>query len=352
MKRRNELFLALLAFSGSAFANEATLFRTDDVYVCNRYSEKYSYEYEPNCTGFAQRAGRKYQLKTNKMRLRDIEYPKKPKKGWFRILFTGSSILAGPGIEEKFCAPRLFEKRLKLKKKYIEVINGGAEGYFSVRQAIRYQELLPAYSPSISIHYFELSSIANDQFEDALTEYDLDGRPIRFKLPDSVPYTPNFLQEIIDKDPDLSARVQSLPVLAARLRIAWNLWMATDQIEQAMKVTVRSAKFMREEARKANVRFVFVIGADNENINFRAIATHGYSQKIFDLANRFFPSRFTASSEALRSRLEKEGVEAVVLRPGLLPRHFIPGDWHLTEEGSQVLADRFAELAKVNKWIP
>lgn len=152
------LILSFLAVPGARAAVTVAIKPTDTMPTCAEADSVSGHRYKPGCKETIKRGGESSDMQYNSQGLRDKDYPGLPAKGWHRVLFVGTSNMAGPGIAEKETAPRKLEGYLRKSDKKVEVINAGVEGYMPLNQVTRIKDWLKTYSPTHVILQVELAS--------------------------------------------------------------------------------------------------------------------------------------------------------------------------------------------------
>lgn len=156
------LFLAFTLCSAHAEVLEG-IKGSDTVPQCVSPDPVAGHTYKPGCKETIKRGAATSEMQYNAEGFRDKDYPGKPAKGWTRVLLSGSSRIAGPGLAEKETVARRLEFYLRKTSKKLEVINGGVEGYMPLNQAAKMRRWLKAYSPTHLILQVDLgSAMAND----------------------------------------------------------------------------------------------------------------------------------------------------------------------------------------------
>lgn len=93
--------------------------------------------------------------------LRDSVYAIPKPAGVFRILFLGDSVTYGLFVEKEDTFPERLERGLKGKYSWIEVLNGGVNGYTPYNQLHYYKKRLRAFQPDLVITGFCMNDIAD-----------------------------------------------------------------------------------------------------------------------------------------------------------------------------------------------
>ena len=168
---------------------------------------------------------------------------------------------------------------------------------------------------------------------------------------DLYPTLPGWLQNLTMKFPPQTAvKIQSLPLLLARVRVARRLQAAPNLSAEVMAGTIQAIRMMKQEADSVGSRFRVLVSGSQVFDSFRNIAVPGFSQNILDIANRYYPPAPRFGGVEIQRALASAGVEASIMNDGLGQEYMIPGDWHLNPTGSQVYADRLADLIVREKW--
>ena len=314
---------------------------SDTVSSCVRLDDVALYRFGPSCKETIVRAGRPSEMSYNKLGLRDKDYPPKPRAGWTRILFIGSSVLAGPGVAEHETPARRLEQRLRRTNKKVEVINAGVEGYSSLQLAAMTPRWIEAYNPTHVLLYLEVGQSANaDPGSSIYAEW---GPEETVKLETKIfPLSQRIasafnldLNVWLDKRKVLTSQVMGHRALFT-VRCLLRNRAPVGRTRCMLAPTIRSLRSIHQHAKKSGAKFLFLIGAHPFNNDLKI--SPGHDLQMSQFFDRLTP-RMNFAPGPLNEVVNELGIPMRPFSPSFGTQHTLPGDYHLGPLGT----DNFAE---------
>jgi hypothetical protein len=309
---------------------------TDTMPTCISPDRFAIYQYKANCKETLIRKSRKYSTSYNALGLRDKDYAKQPKAGQKRIIISGPSVLAAPGLEEKDIPARAYERALRKKKVNAEVINAGVDGYSMLQNAAKVPELLDAYNPT---HFFLL--FGNTWVKDSMFAADsiFSENFIQVEDVTSFIHKPNFPQWLRSRL--LQGRImfayRSIMYMGRRALLARKCLKKESEVDQAecfLESTLKSIEFAKRKVEERNAKFALMTTL--ERINNTVMIHPNWDLKIAYWLDSKTP-QVVITTEALKKLFERRAIPLIVLSPSSF-RRTLPDDYHLNEGGSNSLA--------------
>ncbi len=116
-----------------------------------------------------------YQFCTNKLGLRDKDYPTNKSDSVYRILITGNSYVEGVGAPYDSTWPRLLEKELLSRNMRVEVIDAGISSNDIMYDYVFYRDKLRSYHPDLVIGTMNNSDYIYYAFRGGMERFHKDG---------------------------------------------------------------------------------------------------------------------------------------------------------------------------------
>jgi hypothetical protein len=273
-----------------------------------------------------------------------------------RVLFTGSSILTGPGVEEPRTIPGLLESELKKRRVgAVQVLNAGLEGFSSLQSAIVLPELLDAYRPGIILHWV---TFAGATIRDAIYSQSMvvqDGYPA---IIHSLPPT-NFVYRYVlnhRRENFFLYRVFfTFDFFVRRAITTWGCkWKSKSELEAGECLaggTVASLSAMQKLATARGIPFYAVYPGEGDRI-FTDLTMNPIFWDPLAIAIEWITPDVPVHTDTLLRILQDKGIHVIHLsRYRQLPaEYFQPKDYHPNGKGAEVaareLADRLVPIVK------
>lgn len=165
--------LILVLIMGMFFISAEFLFRIKDVDRCKISNDQLQYEvknlndyfclsYDPDIAvrlkSFINIKLAGETFKTNDLGYRTPKFNVHRRKGTFRILGIGDSVMAGWGVPEKSDFLSLLRSKLNSKSREVEVINLSVPGYNAIQESLLLTNYLPVLRPDLVI----INYVGND----------------------------------------------------------------------------------------------------------------------------------------------------------------------------------------------
>jgi len=309
------------------------------------------YGFRPGCKEKILRAGQSSEMSYNKLGLRDKDFSAKPKAGWKRILFIGSSAMAAPGISESQAPPKRLEAVLRKQNKKIEVINAGVEGYTNLQLAAIAPALIKEYSPTHVVMYVSIGQSVNiDMMNEPYVSWTAEGR-----LTLSQQIFPLSQRYADFNGWNLGEYMNRRRVLT--IQSSWNRAIRTikcvllhrEGLARSgclMASSIRSVLLIHAQAEEAGARFLFLSDPNSSSNDMNVSPGHD-----FEIATRFdrgTPRVRLASMDAVEL-LRSNGVQVEVVQPNRRASMTLPGDYHFNAAGAEQFAEYLAP--KVAKFL-
>lgn len=347
------MVLGALLFSLPAVA-EMKNHQDSSRYPCIGVDLVLSHAMKPNCSGMSVRGGQSALATYNSVGLRDRDFSPRPAKGSSRILFMGPSNLVGPALPQNQTPPKaletLFGKGRKGARRF-EVINGGVEGYFSVRLGILGKKLVREYSPN----YVLLTAAGGDSLFQTLIELeyskpDANGEPASVFHPRYPIGFPSWLVKGLGTNYKLAQLMNGLTQSIAVAKLGWRLrWLGEEGRKRYfVGETIRQLQLLRRFTEATGAKFLLTWSP--------TVATVAYSPHPdttawpINLAEKIFVPQFTIEPAEYQRALDEAGLPYVKVEIPARPEYFLPGDWHFTVAGSEAYAG--AVYAKIREALP
>jgi len=340
--------LTLVFFFAPLPGVKSALKPTDGMSKCVVSDPKSLHIFKPGCKEALVRAGRKYQVEYNSNGLRDREYTQNPKKGWQRIFMGGSSLFAGPGLDEKVTPPRKYEALLRKNSYKVEVINGGVEGYGALHSAVRMKEWLDAYSPTHLFYMINFSSSANVDIMNS----------ILMRWEGETPLGMTNVMPMLQKYPLLRrifptrnfqdfSRVYTLNLVGYRVVHFWRCYLRhLNEVETAKCLfapTLKALSYMKVLADERGIKFLFLVNKDSANSFLRAHPL--INRRMADKIERLVP-RVTISARAIQAALDELGISYAAMDRVQGPGVTLDDDYHWSEKGAEIFARQAFEATR------
>jgi hypothetical protein len=297
---------------------------------------------QPHCTGWSERLGRRSFVSYNRLGHRDRDYPLYPTKGTFRILIMDSSLMAGPGIDERDTVPRKIEKNLRDRGINVEVVNAAVDGYTEAQHAILMREYLDAYHPNLVISY-----VADKSFTDHNTgniDWSSTGEPLSIKVK-SLDWVPsNYLRGLIYANKAAFKINNSIFVAVRSAYLSWSVFLSRNY-RPLIEPVSEHLTYMKRVSEKQNAKFfVFLLNGDKDAL----LVSNLYTSYLTMKALSFFIYNYSIPF----SEIENELTRRQLPFHSLEDLHDSPDDMHVTAEAAAKWADRLVAVMLEKKLIP
>ena len=288
------LALSWLLFSALGLAAPDSPDSAVDLPKCAEIELRSGVGYKPHCQEELRHGLITSQMAYNAEGLRDKDYSSLPKPGWKRILYVGSTRMAGPGLTEAQTPPRLIEKYLGGAKNKVEVINAGVEGYSPLLEVEHLQQWIDAYHPTHVVLNVEFeSAVAADMM---LETYAM-GSPAHGRSQSRffVHAWARLLAKLFGWSEDKPDSQKKILTLQSSMHRLWRSWKCRVTSFEPGPLSVclagpsmRAMESMAKIAERANVKFVLAFSLTTFSNNSRL--ARFWDQPVYDLLNRITPS--------------------------------------------------------------
>lgn len=301
---------------------------TDTVPQCVGPDPVAGHSYKPGCKETIKRGAATSEMQYNAEGFRDKDYPAKPAKGWNRVLLSGSSRIAGPGLAEKETVARRLEFYLRKTSKKLEVINGGVEGYMPLNQAAKMRRWLKAYSPTHLILQVDPgSAMANDLMNTPyVVQKDNDLVIERRMLGKMKPFA--FLMGLDPKNyPEFRKIITWQSGVFRAVRTTYCKLFNREPLARAacvLQPTVRAIEKVYKDATIAGVKLLVVLSPGP--VGNDVILSPAFDPDVARRLDAFTPQLMISASD-LKRILDRRGVPTL-LGPPLTMVSTLAGDFH------------------------
>jgi hypothetical protein len=335
--RFSPLLWLLLLPAARADVREA-LSPQDTIAKCVQPDPVSGHSFKPNCKETIVRAGSSSVMSYNAQGFRDKDYPPKPRPGWTRILFVGSSRMVGPGLDEKAVPPRRLESYLRGMTKKLEVINASVEGYSPLYQLTRFKEWLEAYAPTHVVVQIEFGAATNN---DILMHPYYNGKTRSFdrRLASWMKPIAKVLG-VSDESNYQQFRYAITWESAAYRALHTQFCMIFRRTAASRGSCLGEATFdaleeMAKLAAAAHAKFEIV--TNNRSFPNELVISPAFDAAPMRFWDHFTP-RVTTSFKAVSTQLEARGVAYQVVPTPESEAMVLPGDYHFSELGADTFA--------------
>lgn len=333
------LFALLLPAPSRADVKEA-LKNADTVSKCVRQDPTAGHVFLAHCKETIVRAGMSSEMSYNQMGHRDRDYSMPPRPGTIRVLFLGSSQMAGPGVQQPDTAPKALEKLLRKRYKKVEVINGGVEGYSSIQVAAMVPTWLEYYKPTHVILFLDVGQSVNaDPASSVYAEW---GEDTVVVTPRIFPFFKRLAGWL---KMDLNVWANQRKLLTAQLfgyrarttiSCILRFGPGMDRIRCLLSPTLRAFMMIDRQVPKGGAKFQFFVSAQAFDNNTRI--SPGHDRDVALIFDRLTPLVEFQGSQ-LKQAVFETGLAVRFFEPRFRQEHFLPGDYHLSASGSRYFAE-------------
>lgn len=339
-----------LVFSGLIFARGAHGIQDymepgDSNLSCFRTGTQAGYAFAPKCEETVSRRGQTTLMRYNSMGLRDKEFSAMPLANWERIFFAGPSLLAGPGLPEKFLPTRFMEKFLRANLPRVEVINGGVEGYTSIHSATMMPAWQQAYNPTTTLQLVPAAIYERDILYWPFLEKISDDRwQIQFE---NLPRQLKWLAHAGISENQVSKKVRTWIAYGHRaartIQCKAGEYIGIDSTICIFGPTLQGALRIKERAEKSGAKYIFVYSYSPQH----SIHRMPFVGPFFDLGVAEIFDRLTPTIEIKRGSLEawlvKNKVPYILVPFPFSDQYTLPRDYHFNKKGSELFAREVAQ---------
>jgi hypothetical protein len=305
---------------------------------------------KPGCVGESRAGAERATMSFNSLGFRDREYPAKAPAGKTRVLLLGASDSLGVGLEEADTFPRRFEAELRTRGIPAEVINASTVGYCTIQSTLRLRELLAAYSPHRLVYLIAPGKCPLFDGAWAGRVEWRDGAPLRI---DRTPWPggPAAVNSFLFARPSLYFLWLTVADQWRKIGFAGAIPFWREEAERGAGLlgpTLRYLDFMEEEARSRGGSLSLLLFPTGDFVQTLPSTYH------YQVARVFSPLILNprVRMETLISVVRAAGLELVVT-PFKKAGFGIPGDQHLSREGSaefaRLAAEAYAPLWRANE---